>query len=378
MSLKRALALLLLTAGLIPVAGCWDSLDVNGKTLVVTVIADKQGDEVAFYIETPNLGKGLSQNLQSSDFGQAYYTIHAKGATFAEARRFLNSKTDNPIFLGTVKALVLTNQLAENGIEEYMFRMQSDIQYRKSLTVITSYSDPEEILATVPPNNVSVGESISDSILSLKSLGKIEVFSASEILEFIHSDASFIMLNMDVDDGLLTYNGLTVFKDNKLIGFIPIEETKGITWIIGNRIHRVYVVDMDGFHVTAEVCLISRTITPDYENGSLTFDLKYKFSSLVMYLSEDIDLNPKITEQINQKLQTLLAEDIAEAIRHSKTMECDYLQFRECFRIKYPTELKSEDWLDLYMKAQFNISVLSEMRFSSMMNFEGANKNEEV
>ncbi len=358
-------------------AGCWDALDVNNKTLVVTVITDKQGDDFAFYIETPNLGLGQNQQNGSSDNKQTYYELFAKGATFADARRHLDAKVDNPIFLGTVRALVITDELAKSGIEEYMLRLQSDNQYRKALNIVTSSSDPKDILSVMPPNNVSIGESIADTVTSLKYLGKVVIYTLSDILNFLYSDSCFVLPHMDVKDGIFTYNGYSVIHNNKLIDIIPVEESRGLVWILGENIKRLYTIPFEDINATLETRAKSKSITPCYENGKLIFDIQYKLESKLIYLSRDIKMDESRQKTVKDDLQKAFTQEIAQAIQHSKEIGCDYLHFKDYYRIKYPNELKNNDWDDSYMmNAEFRISAETTLKFGSMMDFE-ASENQE-
>lgn len=372
---RKALLVFMSICLLFPITGCWDSLDVNNKTLVVTVIADKQDDDFAFYIETPNLSLGQNQ-LNSSDGNQKFYRIYAKGTSFADARRHINAKVDAPTFLGTVKALVVTDELGKYGIEEYMLRMQADVQYRKTLNVITSFSDPEEILAAQPPNNVSIGESINDSIASLIFQRKIKTYTVSDLLEFIHSNTCFVVINMDVEDEVLTYNGYSVFHNKKLIDFIPVEESNGLLWIIGDRLKRIYEVPYQGGEATVEVYLKTKEITPMFENGKVSFDLKYKFEAKLMYISHNVNVGKDLQTEIKKNLINDIVNDIAEALKCAQSLSCDYLQLKEYFRIKYPSELKEMIWHDAFVNASFSVSAQTNLTFGSTVDFEGDGDNQ--
>ncbi len=374
MLLKRTVFVLVCIYILLTVTGCWDSLDANNKTLVITVITDKQGDDYAFYIEMPNLGVGQNQQTGNGDSKQKYYMVYANGSSFADARRHIDAKLDNPIFLGTVRALVITDDLAKYGIEEYMLRLQSDNQYRKALNIVTSYSDPQEILSVMPPNNISIGESIADTLVSLKSLGKIVIYTLSDILEFVYSDTCYALVNLDVEDGKFAYNGYTIFHNNQLIDFIPFEEANGLVWILGDNIKRIYTIPFKDFTATLNVQAKSKSITPTYEDGKLVFDIKYEMEAKLMYLSQVIQFDEGMQNAAKAELQNKIANEIAKTIEHSKEINCDYLQFKDCYRIKYPDKLKTINWHDTYENAEFRISVKTVLKFGSMMDFEASDE----
>ena len=158
MAAKRAafLALILITAFIS--AGCWDALDINKKSLCTLVVTDRQDDNFVFHVEVPNLTLGQQQETS----GPGYYDIvSGAGRTFAEARRDLNAKMDKPLFLGTVRALMLTEALTKYGVEEYFYRLQTMLDYRRVLEVVTTRSSPEEIFSVRSENNVSLGYEVA-------------------------------------------------------------------------------------------------------------------------------------------------------------------------------------------------------------------------
>lgn len=368
MLFKKAVFALMAICIVFEAGGCWDAIDVNNKILVVTVITDMQGGELYYYIEAPNLEK--EQNQQNSGGESSnFFTMFAKGSSYADVRRHMDAKADNPLYLGTVRALIITDELARFDIDEYMLRMQSDNQYRKALNIITSSSEPNEILSVYPPNNISVGESISESITTLKSLGKVVSYTISDILDFISSNTSFVLINMDVEDGLLTYNGYSIIRQSKMVGFIPVEESKGLVWLLGDNIIRIYTVPFDNCSATIQVKLSNKSFRPFYEDGKLVYDVKFKMNSELMNLSKNVKIDGELQKTIKDKLQNQIANDIAMGIKQSKEFQCDYLGFKESYRIKYPNNMKTIDWDDTYKNADFRIYVESTLEFGAMTDF---------
>lgn len=372
MMLKKMMLISLCVCLVFVPCGCWDARDIDDKTVVVTVITDKEDDGYAFYIECPNLSTG--QQSEGGNESQKYSIVYAQGATFAEARRQLNFKVDKPLFLGTVKSLVLTDELGKHGIEEYMMRLQSDLQYRKTLIMVTSFTDPNVLMEVEPINNVSIGESIDDTVNNLEINGKIVAYNMSDILEYIYSDACYIMINMDVIDGFVAFNGFTVFKENKLTDFIPVEESRGLVWILGNGIIRLYVVPFDDTFATVEVTMKSRKIEPFYTDGKLKFDVSYEFESKVQTISSNTVLNKAKQDIVKKNLLNNIIEDIEKSIRHSKELECDYLHFKEYFRIKYPNISKEVSWDELFQDTEFHIRANTTLSMGNLMDYEATRR----
>ncbi len=370
MRVKRILLLALAFCTAASSSGCWDATDINNKSLITLVLTARQDDEFVFYFEVPNLS--VSQSQDSGSSREQYSIVSGAGATFAEARRHLNAKMDKPVFLGTVRALLVTDELAKHGLEEYMYRMQTMIDYRKTLLIATTRDKPEDVLSVKPENNVSIGYSIEETIRSNRDLGKVVTYTVSDVFEFLYSGYCFVLINLDVRDGLLAYTGYTIIHNGSYLGFIPLEDSAGLVWLLGDNIERIYVVPLGGVLVTFKVKMKKRDIEPLYADGQITFNISFSFESEALYSDKNVSLDDQALEQVKPALQAQLLEDIAAAIRQSQSFQCDYLGFKEHFRVAYPnilSQISKSDWVSRYMNATFNISAETTLE-TGMFDFE--------
>ncbi len=368
---------LLITALLLAAmsAGCWDAKDINEKALITLVVTDRQDGEFVFYIEVPNLAVG-----QAGEGGgtQRYSIVKGSGKTYAEARRRYNATMEKPAFLGSARSLVVTDDLVIQGFEEYMYRLQNTLDYRKSLHIVTTREKPEDILSTTPENNISIGYSIDETIETLEEDKKVIAYTVSDVLEFLYTDYCFVLINMDLsEEGRLVYNGYTIIHKGKYHGFIPLEESDGLVWLAGDNIKRFYEVPFDGFTVTVEVTGTKKNITPVYSDGGVSFDISFKLDSKVQYISKNIKFDEAVEEQVKNNLQAQVLEDITEAINQSKSYHCDYMGFKERFRVAYPNIVSQLDWESEYVNAEFNISAETTLETAGMLDLEALGRQVE-
>lgn len=368
MRFKRLIFFSLAVCASIVSAGCWDARDINDKALITLVVTDRQDGDLVFYVEVPNLTVGQLSERGASQ--EQYDIISGAGKTYAEARRQLDTQMDKPIFLGTVRALVLTDELMEFGIEEYFYRMQTMVDYRRALDVVTTRDTPEAFLSVQPENNVSIGYEIDETVNSLESNGKVVIYTISDVLEFLYADQCFVLINMDVKNGRLIYTGYSVIHSGKYGGFVPLEESKGLVWLLGHNTMRIYTVQTDAYLATVDVRNISRKITPHYSDGQITFDIRLGFDSRVLYMDKSIRFDDRQQALVKNMLQTQLMDDVAEAIIQSQAFQCDYLGFKDVFRTAYPGLTAQLDWDAAYTNAAFNISVETTLDPGGMLDME--------
>lgn len=364
--LAAVLILLVLT-----MAGCWDAVDINDKNILTIVVADQKDDEYFIYVEIPNLAGSQSSGAETDSRSQ-YSMVFGKGKTYPEARQALNNKMDKPPFTGTVRSLVLTNSLTRNGISEYMFRLQSNNEYRKTVGVVTTSEDVEELMAVQPENNLSVGYTIEDTMKTLEKTGQAVVTSASDVLEWMYSpNVCFTIPDVGIREGKLAMTGYTIICDGKTIGFLSVEESKGMVWFLSPNPQWVYVVpcgNKASMRVTVRVERTDKKITPIWRKGKLVLETTFGFKSVIMYKDTSEPLNDRQIKTLNQNLQDMLLEDLEDAVLQTHEYGCEYLNFDEAFRIAYPSEFEVINWEKTYQKATVRLSVKNELDPFGMIN----------
>ncbi len=120
--------LIVLIVVLFTTSGCWDSTNIEDRDICTSVIADKDGDTYTFYVEVPDISLKF-QNSQSEQGANLKASIvKGSGKSYAEARTALDRALNKPVYLGAVQSLILTERLADSGIDEYALRLRQLIE----------------------------------------------------------------------------------------------------------------------------------------------------------------------------------------------------------------------------------------------------------
>ncbi len=367
MVLKKISLVLLILITIYLCAGCWDAIDINEKDIVTTAGIDRKNNNFYFYSEIPNLSLSKAESEKSEHFS----IIIGKGETFVEARKDHDSKLDKPLFFGASRIIVMTKELAEYGMDKYMYRLQNVIGYRKAMDVITTSEELKDLYAVEPENNQSVGFALEQTISNLEKRGEAIQVSASEILEWIYSkNVCFIMPNIDIREEQLALTGYSVIHDGKYHGFIPIEDANGLICFLNDHAKLNYIVPFGDNEATVEVKLTKRIITPYYSDKQVEFQTEFVFDAIVIYLDDNVVFDETAAEETRKNLQKMVLEDLITTVRKSKyTFRCEYLEFDEAFRIGYPDVYEKMDWSEEFSKSKVSISVKASLDPGGMMDF---------
>jgi Ger(x)C family germination protein len=355
-------------------SGCWDSLDVNKKALVTLVVTDKQNGEYVFYATMPNLKKGGGQSREGGD-GLQYESVTGRGGTLSEARRDLDSKMDNVPYLGTVRALVLTDNMIQDDFALYISRIDSIEEYRKALRIAVTFEKPEDLLASKPKSDESIGQSISDILTSSEHIHKIVSYSLTDIFNFRYSKMCFVLPNIGLEEGQLAFTGYSIMHNDRYLSSIPLDESSGLLYLLADEALWSFAVTLNGTLIAIDAELKNRRVKPYYRDGQVTFDVRLSFKSTVKYRSKSVPLDDAAMEAIRQQVVRRILDDVSGAITHSKAEQCDYLGFKNYFRIAYPNEARTIDWQSAYVASVMNISVNTTLEPKGMMDFEAGYEN---
>jgi len=354
MRFKRIFSILVVAICGLLMTGCWDSLDVNQKGLTTTVAVDKSDDEYELIVEIANIIPGEDE---ANGGGENYTTFSAKGESYVDARLTLDQQLDKPIFLGTVRMLLLTNSMVKDGIGEYLFRLRNLFEYRKALHLVTTSEKPADIFEIQADATSSAGHTIEDILIKLHKTGKTIEMSASYALEELSkSHICFLIPDISIADDVITLSGYTIIQRNFAIDIIPISQTKGINFIINDDTNYIYTVPFGEHQAIVDLKLKKRKIIADYTNDEIDFKADFEFSALVKYLSINDGFDRKQQQIVVENLRALVEEDITSAIRHSQQKyKADYLEFDDIFRIAYSNEYEKMDWYERYQDATIRV-----------------------
>lgn len=356
------------------VSGCADSGDINKKNIVTAVALDKKDDEIYLYAEIANIEGGSKSEGKSGGASSKYICVKGHGKTIPEAWQNIDRQLDKEIYLSAIGSIILTEDFAKEDLVEYLFRVRADELRRKKATIVITKEDPEELFRVSNEKDISVGFAIEKMLKTLEEEGQSFSRTTSRLIENLSDKyTGFLIPCIGLQDKENSLIGYSVVNGTTINGFIPVEGSKGTIFLKTDKPKFYYIVPYKENKFTIEVSLKNRKIKPSYENGKISFDLKSDFEAKLMYGDKKTPYNFDDTANaaVAKDLTETLKSEITDAIEQAqKKFKCDYLQFHDEFRIKYPEEFEKMDWQTEFEKATFNIDVKVVLSDTWMMDYE--------
>ncbi|MFZ7134043.1 MAG: Ger(x)C family spore germination protein [Eubacteriales bacterium] len=340
--------------------GCSDSVDINEKLIVTTIAFDVKDEEIWYYLEIANIESGKSKDAGESA-GKKYIVVKGHGRTLTEVRDNLDMQLDKPLFLSGVRALVFTESFAKEYLVEYLYRFRVDETYRKKGQTVITKEDPEELYKSAHERNASAGFLVEGIIKTLDKSGKSFQRTTMRLLENLSSNYTGILIPcIGLQDKEISLTGYSVISGPTVTGFLPVEESTGTMFLKADKPKFHFIVPYNDINLTIEVLLTKRKITPSYEDGKINYDIKMEFRAELMYGDKKTPYNfdDVATREVTEILTAMLKQQVSNAIeRAQEEFVCDYLQFDDIFRVKFPVEFQDMDWQKEFTNASTNIEV---------------------
>lgn len=362
--IKKLSKLLILSISLL-LTSCWDYSDINERSITLTTGIDLKGDQVEF---TGELAKLITSAGEDNERGQSrdVYLNLSSGKDFEEARILYDAKLPNPVFLGATQVAIFGEAFAKQGIEPYLNRINKLYDYRKTLLIVVSQVPPRELLNMKQEKEPSVGLLIKDIVDNLREK-KMTVYSNfGEMLSVLElNGVGYLLPYISIEDNAISYSGLAVMKDSKLVGVIDYQDTDGLIYVLADKpvlTESLFAPGEKGNKYSLRTAVKKRKIKTEYKDGKVIFNIDMLVAGELRYQYKLSKITSSIEKKLENMVSTKLKNDISNIFERSqKVYKCDIFHFAKNFRAEHPKIYRGLNWEAAYTTAELNINIETEI-----------------
>ncbi|HEX2986509.1 MAG TPA: Ger(x)C family spore germination protein [Caproiciproducens sp.] len=276
MKTVRRIFVLLLTVNMVFLSGCWNYREVDNMLMVAGMALDA-GKEGFKYHATFEL-LDLSQGKTGSKL------LETEGDSLFECARNAIGKTKKKLFFSHCKLVVISNQLASEGVTPLFDFLMRDSEPRINLDIIVSKeSTAGDILQQKPVSDQLVSIEISDQLkqntASLGEAPNVKLYQANNMLADSGTSLILPTVKISKDKTKATeLDGTAVFKKDRLIGYLNRNETKYLLFV-NNKIKGGLLLsspENDKNFITVEISDNKTKIQPEVKDTDVTVNIQIK------------------------------------------------------------------------------------------------------
>lgn len=254
--IKKFISVLMVIITVFLFTGCWNAVGIDKMEFVAAVAIDKgiDGCKYTLSAELINLDKEAEEPSK---------IVEASADSIFDATRELITITSRKLYYGHCKAVIISEEVAKEGIEPVLDILMRFFTSRIALDLFISKDvKAKDILAEdsfrKSPNGFEIDTMIENIENSLSNSEKMELFCVVNEIETAGKSATIPVATIrKIDDkNYFTIAGIAIFSHDKLVGYLNDDESKYFNMIAGKVKSTPLTVNLDeeeDFIVSAQI-----------------------------------------------------------------------------------------------------------------------------
>lgn len=371
--------------------GCWDKREINDLAIATAISIDKKDDEyhVAAQVVLP------TELSMKGGMGSSPVTLYeASGKSVNEAIRKLTQVSPRIIYLGHLRVVVISEELAKEGIATTVDFLSRGWELRSDFYMIVSKGrDAKEILNVqtsleqIPSNELynilhtseaNYSSTVAVNFFELKTNlerdGKEGVLTGVEILGDPKKGSSKQNVEMIIPDAKIKFKELAVFKKDKLVGWLDEQESRGFNEATNQVKSTIGLVSCpDGGEVSIHTKKYNSKIKSKTTSNNPEIEIKVNIVANLGEVSCDIDLTKEKTiEMLQKEYEKVVKNDIQETIKVvQQKYQSDIFGFGAAIYKSNPQQWKKvkDNWDEIFAELPVSVEVKVQIsHFGSVLN----------
>lgn len=364
MKRKMAIILSLLLYATI-LSGCWSKKELTDLAFVIAVGIDKTKDGkymMIFQVVNPGNVAGATQRGGGSG-GVPVSIYKATGDNIVEASRKASKKLSRLIYYAHTNLVVISEEIAKEGIDGLLDALERNSQFRTTaMVVIARHHSAEDVLKILTPiDKISANQIIKtlqfsekvwgqtmnvhvgDVIYDLDSTGKAPVISGVEIVGGVKKGKRQANVQASEPDTRLNINGIAMFKNGKLVGWVFGETARGVSWVMDKIEQTSITVEWKRKKeaVSYKVVRAKTSVAAHMKNGKPSISIRIKAEGDIGESLVPIDFtNPMQIFALEKKIEQTIKSEVVHAVEKAKKEKTDIFGFGNAVYRSYPREWK--------------------------------------
>ncbi len=366
--------------------GCYNYKELNKIAIVSSIAIDKKDDKYLVSAQVMN----AKQDKESESSQVVVY--EAKGETINGALRNMTMKAPRTIYGGHLSKLVISEEIAKEGIANIIdgFQRLTEIRNEFTITIARNIEASKVIkimtsTESVPAEYVKTSLETADISSALTYSTKLDEFASLYLKKGIDPVIAVIEVdnyekkgttldNTDTTDPItkIVLGNIAVTNNGKFEKYLTKEETIGYNFI-RNQVEEIVIpVKCDDKYYASITVLKNKT---KYKVAKVNnkYQIKYFINSngvIGEYDCSDELIKEKVINNLEKKAEKKIKYYINKALEAQKDSKSKFLGFERNIYLNYP-KYKDEEY-EIKLNVNLELSRKGELRNSS----KGAKKNE--
>lgn len=356
-------------------SGCYNYRELNELGITTAVSIDYKDD--AFYVIAEVINPIKQQDASSSN-NSPFVNYNSSSSSLQDAFRKVVLESPRQLYAAQLEIIVLSEEVVNNHLEEVLEYFARDPESRTEIKIIVAKTEDSTKAITLQTLLTSLSSSniINSLDLQSKVLGMAYPVTLNELLNMYIDPYLEVVLpsmtlygNYEIGDekenittsspkAIVKIDGSTITKDNKILGYLDLEESKILNLINGKLKETIIKMNYYDGYIIFEPNRIKVSRELDIKNNIIKINISGY--SKTKEIQSNINLkDPKEVEKLNKALNMELEKKITDTFNSIREKYgTDVFGFQELYyrtNYKYFKENCTNWYEDIYPKIKLEV-----------------------
>lgn len=356
-------------------SGCYNYRELNELGITTAVSIDYKDNN--FYVIAEVINPIKQQDASSSN-NSPFINYNSSSSSLQDAFRKVVLESPRQLYAAQLEIIVLSEEVVNNHLEEVLEYFARDPESRTEIKIIVAKTEDSTKAITLQTLLTSLSSSniINSLDLQSKVLGISYPVTLNELLNMYIDPYLEVVLpsmtlygNYEIGDekenittsspkAIVKIDGSTITKDNKILGYLDLEESKILNLINGKLKETIIKMNYYDGYIIFEPNRIKVSRELDIKNNIIKIDISGY--SKTKEIQSNIDLkDPKEVEKLNKALNMELEKKITDTFNSIREKyDTDVFGFQELYyrtNYKYFKENCTNWYEDIYPKIKLEV-----------------------
>ncbi|NLZ49700.1 MAG: Ger(x)C family spore germination protein [Clostridiales bacterium] len=366
--------------------GCKDKVDIQDLAIVMAMgidYTDESQYKVSYQIFTASTFQGGSGGPEGGSGGMVAPYFEGFGETLTEAMHEMEDRIGKKIHFGQLKVVIIGEKAGEEGISLAIDTMARLVDIKTNVPIYVTKGEASKIIMQRPSEDAITANVIDNIVLKEVRTGANPVVYLAQIADKLSSKHCFAPVlgvitipkrNEISDSSAFEMEGMAVFSEDKLKGYLDRDITLGYQFIMGEiKLLTTSIRLSDGNKATLQIqrckSKVKTTITEDMPQ----VDIYIKIYSVLMDITGDMDFlkNPELLTQMENVQRDIIKKKVNETIAAAKEdMKLDFIGFGNIIYKQHPKEFEKikDNWQELFINLPIKVTVDIEVKDTGLLS----------
>lgn len=356
-------------------SGCYNYRELNELGITTAVSIDYKDNN--FYVIAEVINPIKQQDASSSN-NSPFVNYNSSSSSLQDAFRKVVLESPRQLYAAQLEIIVLSEEVVNNHLEEVLEYFARDPESRTEIKIIVAKTEDSTKAITLQTLLTSLSSSniIKSLDLQSKVLGMSYPVTLNELLNMYIDPYLEVVLpsmtlygNYEIGDEkenittsspkvIVKIDGSTITKDNKILGYLDLEESKILNLINGKLKETIIKMNYYDGYIIFEPNRIKVSRELDIKNNIIKINISGY--SKTKEIQSNIDLkDPKEVEKLNKALNMELEKKITDTFNSIREKYgTDVFGFQELYyrtNYKYFKENCTNWYENIYPKIKLEV-----------------------